>query len=72
MVEKKEATPTRVAKRKYEEKNKEKRRQTSGNFQTMIPKADYDEICSFLSLHHITKVHFIKEAYEIMKTKYEN
>ncbi len=72
MVEKKEDNALREARRRYEEKNKDKRRQASGNFQTMIPKADYDEICLFLKANHITKVQFIKEAYDIMYIKYAN
>ena len=32
MIKRKEDTPQRVANRKYEEKNKNKRKQTSGNF----------------------------------------
>ena len=38
MVTRKEDTPQRVANRKYEAKNKEKRQAASGNFQTMIPR----------------------------------
>jgi len=64
MVEKKENTPARIAKRKYEEKNKEKRRQTSGNFQTMIPKPLFDEINAFLKKYGYTKVELIRAGYE--------
>ena len=38
MVTRKEDTPQRIANRKYEERNKEKRQAASGNFQTMIPR----------------------------------
>lgn len=72
MVEKKEATPSRVAKRRYEEKNKEKRKQASGNFQTMIPKAEYEEITAFLRENGISKVEFIRKAYEMLKNEYDN
>ena len=47
-MERKEDTPVRKTRRKYEEKNKEKRKQASGNFGTMIPRALYDEINAFL------------------------
>lgn len=67
MVTRKEDTPQRVANRKYEEKNKEKRRATSGNFQTMIPRELYEELNAFLKERNITKVEFIKRAFEIMK-----
>ena len=68
MVKRKDDTPQRVANRKYEAKNKEKRRATNGNFQTMIPRDLYDELNAFLKERNITKVDFIKRAYEIMKS----
>lgn len=69
MVTKKEDTPERLSRRKYEEKNKEKRRKNNANFQTMIPRALFEEINAFLKEKNKTKVDFIKEAYEIMKNK---
>lgn len=68
MVKRKDDTPQRIANRKYEAKNKEKRRAASGNFQTMIPRDLYDEINAFLKERNLTKVDFIKRAYEIMKS----
>ena len=47
-MEKKETTPRRAARRSYEERNKDKRKQTSGNFGTMIPRDLFDEINAFL------------------------
>ena len=67
MVTRKEDTPQRVANRKYEAKNKEKRQAASGNFQTMIPRDLFDEINAFLKERNISKVDFIKKAYEFMK-----
>ena len=67
MVTKKEDTPQRIARRKYEEMNKEKRRLASSNFQTMLPRELYDEIDAFLKERYMTKVEFIRRAYEIMK-----
>ena len=69
MVKRKEDTPQRVANRKNEEKNKYKRKQTSGNFQTMIPRDLFDEINAFLKERNMTKVDFIRTAYEIMKAE---
>lgn len=66
-MERKEDTPVRNIRRKYEEKNKEKRKQTSGNFGTMIPRDLYDEINVFLEENGITKVQLIKEGYESLK-----
>ena len=67
MVTRKEDTPQRVANRKYEAKNKEKRQAASGNFQTMIPHDLFDEINAFLKDRNMSKVDFIKKAYEFMK-----
>ena len=66
-MERKEDTPVRKTRRKYEEKNKEKRKQASGNFGTMIPRALYAEINTFLKENGITKVRLIKEGYEALK-----
>lgn len=55
MVTRKEDTPQRIASRKYEERNKEKRRAASGNFQTMIPRDLYEEINAYLKKNKITK-----------------
>lgn len=68
MVKRKDDTPQRIANRKYEAKNKEKRRAANGNFQTMIPRDLYVEINAFLKERNLTKVDFIKRAYEIMKS----
>ncbi len=67
MVTRKEDTSKRVARRKYEEKNKELRKEKNANFQTMIPRELFEEINTFLTEKSMTKVDFIKEAYEIMK-----
>lgn len=67
MVTRKEDTSRRVARRKYEEKNKEIRKAKNANFQTMIPRELFDGINAFLTEKGITKVDFIKQAYEKMK-----
>ena len=66
-MEKKEKTPAREARRRYEEKVKEKRKQASGNFGTMIPRPLFEEINAFLQENHITKVTLIREGYEALK-----
>ena len=68
-MERKEDTARRITRRKYEEKNKEKRKQASGNFGTMIPRALCDEINEFLRVNNITKVRLIVEGYEALKQK---
>ncbi len=72
MNAKREDTPSRVSRRNYEERNKDKRSQASGNFQTMLPRADFEEVCSFVKENNLTKVQFLKEALELMKKKYNS
>ena len=56
-----------MARRKYEEKNRELRKEKNVNFQTMIPRDLFEEINAFLTEKGMTKVEFIKEAYKTMK-----
>lgn len=72
MVTRKEDTPQRRANRKYEEKNREKRKAKCGNFQTMIPRELFDEINAFLKENRMTKVDFIRDGYEALKHKSDN
>lgn len=67
MVTCKEDTASRVARRKYEEKNKELRKEKNANFQTMIPRELFEEINAFLTERGMTKVDFIKKAFEVMQ-----
>lgn len=69
MVTRKADTPQRRANRRYEEKNKEKRRAKCGNFQTMIPRELYDEINVYLKERRITKVDLIKAGYEALRAR---
>ena len=66
-MERKENTPQRIARRKYEEANKERRKQASGNFGTMIPRVLYEEINAFLKTSGISKVQLIVAGYEALK-----
>lgn len=68
---KKEETPIRRARRKYEEANKEERRKATEQFNTRLPRKDYEEICDFLEKHHIRKIDLIYAGYEIMKERLE-
>ena len=65
-MERRENTPARQARRKYEEKNKEKRKQASGNFGTLIPRALFDEINAFLKETGYTKVQLVKAGYKAL------
>ena len=71
-MEKKEDTPQRNARRKYEEVNREKRKQASGNFGTMIPRPLFEEINAFLKTSGYTKVQLIVAGYEALKREKEN
>ena len=66
-MERKEDTPVRKTRRKYEEKNKEKRKQASGNFGTMIPRPLFEEINAFLKTSGYTKVQLIVAGYNALK-----
>lgn len=69
-MERKENTPGRESRRRYEERNKEKRKSRSGNFGTMIPRALYEEINAFLTEHGLTKVKLIEAGYSALKSGY--
>ena len=70
-MQKKESTPIRVARRKYEEKNKEKRDAASKVWGTSLPTELADEINEFLFEHRLSKVDLIKEGYKKLKKKIE-
>ena len=67
MVIRKEDTPQRLANRRYEEKNKQKRREACGKFKTMIPGELYQEINAFLKENKITKVKLIEAGYAALR-----
>lgn len=71
MVTRKEDTPQRVANRKYEEANKEKRKAASGNFQTMIPRDLFEKINAFLKKYGYTKVELIQAGYEELLARHD-
>lgn len=60
-------TARRVSRRNYEERNKEERKKTSGNFQAMMPRPIYEEINAFLQENNITKVQLVVAGYEAIK-----
>lgn len=70
MSEKKPETPIRKARRKYEVLNKEYRDQATKQFNTRISREMYEEICTFLKEHHITKVDLIFAGYEALRNQY--
>lgn len=71
MVTRKTDTPQRLANRKYEQKNKEKRRAASGNFQTMISRELFEKINEFLKEYGYTKVELIQAGYEELLARHD-
>ena len=67
MVTRKEDTPQRMANRRYEEENKQKRRETCCNLQTMIPRELFDEVNAFLKENGLTKVKIIECGYDDLR-----
>ena len=65
-MERREDTPVRLARRKYEAKVKEKRKQQSGTFGTMIPRTLFNEINAFLKETGYTKVQLVKAVYKVL------
>ena len=66
-MERRENTPMRETRRRYEERNKEQRKQKSGNFGTMIPRELFEEINSFLKRYGYTKVQLIEAGYKALQ-----
>lgn len=68
---KKEDTPSRIIKRRYEEKNKEKRKAENKQFNTSIPTELFEEINDFLKENYLTKVDIILRGYYAFKEDIE-
>ena len=65
-MERREDTPVRLARRKYEAKVKEKRKLASGTFGTMIPRTLFNEINAFLKETGYTKVQLVNAGYKAL------
>jgi hypothetical protein len=70
-MDKKELTPMQIARRKYEERNIEERKEKSAQFSTFIPREMCNEINGFLKKHKISKVQLIYEGFEALKNQYD-
>ena len=66
-MEKKEETPLRRARRNYEIRNKEERKRATEQFNTRLPRKDYEEICAFLEANRIRKIDLIYKGYEALR-----
>ena len=71
-MQKKEATPQRIARRKYEEKNKQKRDEAFKVWGTSLPTELAVEINDFCKFYEIHKIDIIKEGYKFFKNKIIN
>lgn len=70
-MERKESTPGRESRRRYEERNRAERKRKSAVFETMIPRELYEEINAFLSEHDLTKVRLVEAGYMTLREKVE-
>lgn len=70
-MQKKPDTPMREIRRKYEQRNKEKRKEAHRQFNTHVATDKYVEIDEFLSKNNITKVELILAGYETLKKQKE-
>ena len=66
-MERKEDTSSRIARRNYEETNKEERKLLNKVWGTSIPRKEADKINAFLEKHHLTKVDLINAGFEALK-----
>lgn len=68
-LERKQDTPIRLTRRKYEKDHKEERKAKTKVWATSIPREYADEIDSFLRAKKISKVALIVAGYEALKNQ---
>ena len=66
-MERKEDTPIRVSRRKYEEVHREKRHKQNKVWGTSIPRKDAEAIDDFLKTHFMSKVDLIMAGFAALK-----
>ena len=69
-MRKKENTPMRVTRRKYEERHKDERKEKNKVWGTSISRTYAEEIDEFLISYGLTKVALITAGYEALQSKY--
>ncbi len=69
-MRRKEDTPSRVVRRKYEENHKDERKERNKVWGTSIERKFADEIDEFLAKHGLTKVSLIVAGYEALLGQY--
>lgn len=70
-MERKESTPEREKRRKYEDTHKEERKSKCKVWGTSIDRRLADEIDEFLTAHKLTKVALIAAGLQALKDQYE-
>lgn len=70
-MERKESTPMRERRRKYEDLHKDERKAKCKVWGTSVDRKFADEIDEFLTKHNLTKVAVIAVGYETLRNQYE-
>jgi hypothetical protein len=68
---KKEDTAQRIARRKYEERNKAQRKEQNKVWGTSVSRQVADDIDAFLRLHNLTKVDLIMTGYIALQERHQ-
>lgn len=68
---KKEDTPDRIIKRKYEETHKEERKAYRKQFNTTLSVEFYEELEQFLKEHNLKKIDLIAKGYCAFQEEFE-
>ena len=69
-MERKPDTPVRKSRRRYEERNKDERKEKNKVWATSIERRFADEIDEFLVNHNLTKVELIVAGYQALRGHY--
>lgn len=70
-MEQKQRTPRQKARLKYEQVHKEERDRATKQYNTRLPKQEFDEIAAFLKKHHIPKVDLIRAGFLALQEQYK-
>ena len=68
-MERKADTPVRKSRRRYEERNKDERKEKNKSWGTSIDRQFASEIDEFLEKYNITKVELIYAGYEALRNQ---
>ena len=71
-MKRKEDTPERIVRRRYEERHKEERQKKNKVWGTSIERKFSDKIDAFLKEHKLKKVELIYEGFNALVNKYGN